>query len=309
MSEINSYIEEIKNYSDRHTELKKSHHFVFNMPISINNIKPKPNQNDEIVLIMGMNPGETDQSWNYFPEKLESSIKDLFRKLRTSKEIKNKVAEMVNKNEKLTGYPVEASSNFKFWDDDDINNWKNKKKEAPDSSHDNWSGTIKAICETGCKKNNLSIIQTEYFFWSTPDIDEFENRFGYNWKKNPHEEFCLSINRKLIDYYNTKIIIYFGIGDAERIKKTFNLEEVETYEVPELKSNKKILAKLYFLKTMNKKDIPFLISTHPSNYMSKKEMECIRLLFDYICENDGVAMPKHLYDECKDAINSNYEGR
>ena len=92
-------------------------------------------------------------------------------------------------------------------------------------------------------------------------------------------------------------------------KKTFNLEEVETYEVPELKSNKKILAKLYFLKTMNKKDIPFLISTHPSNYMSKKEMECIRLLFDYICENDGVAMPKHLYDECKDAINSNYEGR
>ena len=70
MSEINSYIEEIKNYSDRHTELKKSHHFVFNMPISINNIKPKPNQNDEIVLIMGMNPGETDQSWNYFPEKL-----------------------------------------------------------------------------------------------------------------------------------------------------------------------------------------------------------------------------------------------
>ena len=126
--------------------------------------------------------------------------------------------------------------------------------------------------------------------------------------KNPHEEFCLSINRKLIDYYNTKIIIYFGIGDAERIKKTFNLEEVETYEVPELKSNKKILAKLYFLKTMNKKNIPFLISTHPSNYMSK-EMECIRLLFDYICENDGVAMPKHLYDECKDAINSNYEGR
>ena len=107
-------------------------------------------------------------------------------------------------------------------------------------------------------------------------------------KKNPHEEFCLSINRKLIDYYNTKIIIYFGIGDAERIKKTFNLEEVETYEVPELKSNKKILAKLYFLKTMKK--IFLSISTIHQITCQKRKWNAS----DYYlitCENDGVAMP------------------
>ena len=53
-----------------------------------------------------------------------------------------------------------------------------------------------------------------------------------------------------------QIIIYFGIGDANRLKKNFKLEEIEIYEVPELKSNKKNLAKLCSLKRADKKDIP-----------------------------------------------------
>lgn len=304
MNEINACVEEIKNYSEKHTELKKSHHFCFNIPIPIGNTKPELKQGDEIVLIMGQNPGELDGTWNYLPKNLESKTKDLFIKMKSPKEIKDKVAEMVNNKQQISGYPVEESSNSKFWDDDDTNNWRDNKKEETDSSHDNWQENIKEICEDNCKKNNLTIVQTEYFFWSLRELDLFEDRFGYTWNKNPHHEFCSGINKKLIDYYNTKIIIYFGIGDANRLKKNFKLEEIEIYEVPELKSNKKNLAKLCSLKRADKKDIPFLICTHISNYISNKEIKCMKYLSDYICNNDGKAMPQDEYKKYLERINS-----
>ena len=207
MNEINSYIEEIKNYSEKHTELKKSHHFCFNIPITIGNTKPELKQGDEIVLIMGQNPGELDGTWNYLPKNLESKTKDLFIKMKSPIEIKNRVAAMVDSKEQISGYPVEESLNVSFWDDDEINNWRDYKKEAADSSHDNWHEKIKKICEENCKKNNLTIVQTEFFFWSLYSLKLFKKRFGFTWNKNPHQEFCSGINKKLIDYYNTKIIL------------------------------------------------------------------------------------------------------
>ena len=164
MNEINAYIEEIKNYSEKHTELKKSHHFCFNIPIPIGNTKPELKQGDEIVLIMGQNPGELDGTWNYLPKNLESKTKDLFIKMKSPIEIKNRVAAMVDSKEQISGYPVEESLNVSFWDDDEINNWRDYKKEVADSSHDNWHEKIKKICEENCKKNNLTIVQTEFFF-------------------------------------------------------------------------------------------------------------------------------------------------
>ena len=304
MNEINSYIEEIKNYSEKHTELKKSHHFCFNIPITIGNTKPELKQGDEIVLIMGQNPGELDGTWNYLPKNLESKTKDLFIKMKSPIEIKNRVTAMVDSKEQISGYPVEESLNVSFWDDDDIKNWRDNKKEAADSSHDNWHKRIKKICEENCKKNNLTIVQTEYFFWSSYGIKFFEKRFGFAWKDNPHEEFCSGINKKLIDYYNTKIIIYFGISDANRIKKNFKLEEVEIYEVPDPETGKKNLAKLYFLKRANKKDIPFLICTHISSFISNKQIKCMKLLSDYICNHDGKAMPQDEYKKHLERINS-----
>ena len=304
MNEINAYIEEIKSYSEKHTELKKSHHFCFNIPIPIGNTKPELKQGDEIVLIMGQNPGELDGTWNYLPKNLESKTKDLFIKMKSPIEIKNRVAAMVDSKEQISGYPVEESSNGSFWDDDDIKNWRDNKKEAADSSHDNWHTRIKKICEDNCKKNNLTIVQTEFFFWSLKSLKLFEKRFGFAWNKNPHKEFCSGINKKLIDYYNTKIIIYFGISDADRIKKSFNLEEAEIYEVPDPETGKKNLAKLYFLKRANKKDIPFLICTHISKFISNKQIECMKLLSDYICNNDGKAMPQDEYKKHLERINS-----
>ena len=149
MNEINAYIEEIKNYSEKHTELKKSHHFCFNIPIPIGNTKPELKQGDEIVLIMGQNPGEKDGTWNYLPKNLESKTKDLFIKMKSPIEIKKKVAEMVDSKDQISGYPVEESLNSKFWDDDDIKNWRDYKKESADDSHNKWQEKI----ETKSKKN------------------------------------------------------------------------------------------------------------------------------------------------------------
>ncbi len=71
-----------------------------------------------------------------------------------------------------------------------------------------------------------------------------------------------------------------------------------------VKKNKKNLAKLYFLKRENKKGIPFLICTHISNRPSNKELECIKLLFEYMSDNNGGAMPLDEYKEQLERINS-----
>ena len=304
MNEINAYIEEIKSYSEKHTELKKSHHFCFHIPTQIDDNEPKLNQGDKIVLIMGQNPGEKDGTWNYFPKNLERKHKNLFNQLKTSMEIKDKVAEIVDSKEQISGYPVEESSNFSFWNDYDLNNWKDNKKMPADTSHNNWNTGIKKICEDTCKKNNLNILKTEFFFWSAKKLDLFKQRFGFDWNTNPHKDFCAGINKKLIDYYNTKIIIHIGIGDADLLKKTFNLEEAETYEVPVRKPRKKNLAKLCFLKRAGKKDIPFLICRHISKYFTKKESKCVKILFDYLYDNDGKAMSQDEYKEHLERINS-----
>ena len=75
---------------------------------------------------MGQNPGELDGTWNYLPKNLESKTKDLI-KMKSPIEIKNRVAAMVDSKEQISGYP-EESLNVSFWDDDEINNWRDYKK-------------------------------------------------------------------------------------------------------------------------------------------------------------------------------------
>ena len=55
-NQISKILEEIREYTQNHTELKKSHHFLFNCPLSSG-----PSCAD--VIVIGLNPGETRSDW------------------------------------------------------------------------------------------------------------------------------------------------------------------------------------------------------------------------------------------------------
>ena len=55
----------IRRYTKEHTELQKSHHFLFNLPLEKKSTKAD-------VIVIGLNPGETDEQWN--PAQWHSDI-------------------------------------------------------------------------------------------------------------------------------------------------------------------------------------------------------------------------------------------
>ena len=57
-NQISKTLEEIREYTQKNPELKKSHHFLFNCPLD--------SESDLAdVIVIGLNPGETRPDWNY----------------------------------------------------------------------------------------------------------------------------------------------------------------------------------------------------------------------------------------------------
>ena len=57
-NQISKTLEEIREYTQKNPELKKSHHFLFNCPLD--------SESDLAdVIVVGLNPGETRPDWNY----------------------------------------------------------------------------------------------------------------------------------------------------------------------------------------------------------------------------------------------------
>ena len=57
-SQLSKTLQEIRDYTQKNPELKKSHHFLFNCPLD-------SDSNFGDVLVIGLNPGETDADWRY----------------------------------------------------------------------------------------------------------------------------------------------------------------------------------------------------------------------------------------------------
>ena len=54
---MKSTLTEIREYTQKNSDLKKSHHFMFNLPLS--------SEEKADVIIIGLNPGESDGDWKY----------------------------------------------------------------------------------------------------------------------------------------------------------------------------------------------------------------------------------------------------
>tara|TARA_B100000902_G_scaffold230224_1_gene218435 strand:+ start:754 stop:1419 length:666 start_codon:yes stop_codon:yes gene_type:complete len=57
-NQISIILEEIREYTQKYPELKKSHHFLFNCPLDSQSSYAD-------VIVVGLNPGETQPDWKY----------------------------------------------------------------------------------------------------------------------------------------------------------------------------------------------------------------------------------------------------
>ena len=64
--DLSETLNRIRNYTRKHSELQKCHHFLFNLPLDKTSIKAD-------VLVIGVNPGESPNDWVDFEDPTEET--------------------------------------------------------------------------------------------------------------------------------------------------------------------------------------------------------------------------------------------
>jgi hypothetical protein len=78
--------------------------------------------------------------------------------------------------------------------------------------------------------DNRPVVFTEFFLWSSSDSTQFKQRSGPLWK-SPHRSFCISMNKRLIQEYRPKAVIFVGLGDSRKVADAFGLCHVHTVNI------------------------------------------------------------------------------
>jgi hypothetical protein len=127
-----------------------------------------------------------------------------------------------------------------------------------------------------------SIYQTEFFFWSSSDLDnKFEERFGYEFYDNPHFDFCRKCNEEMFRYHKPKIICATGIGNHKLLADLYDLEHVETFKSKLDKRKRNVIIHYEF------EDIPFIFTPHwTSGFVSKLEKSEIKTFLKKIISDE-----------------------
>ena len=180
MSEFSTtdLIERIRNYQDVHTELKKSHHFVFDCPLD-STYRGKPDY-----VWFGVNPGSDCEDWKRSAKNSEET-----RDFDFQTECGRSSAS-ANRMNKLRGF----------------------------------LGPERFKRTTHC----------ELFFWCSKDTgSNFKNRFGYQFAKNPHWEFCCEINRCLIQRVQPNAVLAESLRKLHLYKDRLGLQPFKTHQCAE----------------------------------------------------------------------------
>ena len=77
-------------------------------------------------------------------------------------------------------------------------------------------------------------VQTELFFWSSKNMSEFRQRFGLL-RESPHLEFCVSMNRSLMEFYEPQAVIFPGLTQSRLCARLFDLELLDTVRLQGVK--------------------------------------------------------------------------
>ncbi len=137
----------------------------------------------------------------------------LYDKRYSNSEVIHYVVMGINPGEpgrEVTAYPrvnelLEETSEYDYLADD------TKSKPAT-----KWRNSCRRACGT------LDIALTEAFFWSSKGVKELNER----WDRKTHWDFCVKMNKELIEIHNPKAVIFSGISHLKEIALHYGLEPI-----------------------------------------------------------------------------------
>ena len=111
--------------------------------------------------------------------------------------------------------PTEQTWNFDFQEEGAL---------GKGQGGNNWRKTASFFAD------NRPVVFTELFLWSSSDSAQFKQRFGPLWK-SPHRSFCISMNKRLIQEYRPKSVIFVGLTHSRKVADAFRLCHVYTVKM------------------------------------------------------------------------------
>jgi hypothetical protein len=124
-----------------------------------------------------------------------------------------------------------------------------------------------------------NIYQSEFFFWSSSNIDKhFFQRFGYTFKNCPHFQFCKKCNLDMINFHKPKLIVSAGTSYANLFASIYKMKHINTIKSEADKRKRRVIIHYEF------ESIPFIFTPHwSSGYISNEEKgEIISYLSKFI---------------------------
>ena len=98
-----------------------------------------------------------------------------------------------------------------------------KDNNSLSKSSKRWFGIIEKMVP-----DFFGVIQSELFFWSSPDIKTLNNRIP-DWKNSKILDFCTKANIWLIKNYNIDLVIVTSVSDIDLFCKKYKLKLIEKF--------------------------------------------------------------------------------
>lgn len=72
---------------------------------------------------------------------------------------------------------------------------------------------------------NTDVLITEFIFWSSKTVKQLEERIGQITPENEVVNFCVDINKKLIDSFKPDAVVFTGLSHYNVISECFSLNK------------------------------------------------------------------------------------
>ena len=117
---------------------------------------------------------------------------------------------------------------------------------------------------------------TGLFFWCSKNLqNDFQMRYGSSFESSPHLDFCIKINRELINRVQPKAVFFESLDKLKILKNSFSLEKLQTYSAGTRCIDEYLIDGKYRLLNFD-----HLSSGPPASLERKKVSEIVRQLIE-----------------------------
>ena len=117
---------------------------------------------------------------------------------------------------------------------------------------------------------------TELFFWCSKNIThDFQKRYGTSFSTSPHLEFCIYLNKELINRVQPKAVFFESLDNIKILGDMFNLRKLKIHHAGSRRIDEYLIDEKYRLLNFD-----HLSAGPPASLERKKVSECLRQIIE-----------------------------